>query len=86
MAQMQQQMQQPANPQVRILGAKNPVLVWSEDLTLAHALVDAEYESATTPVAITIFRSGQELQIDPQRLLEGEDFPLFPGDIVWIQN
>jgi hypothetical protein len=86
MMQMQQQMQQPANPQVRILGAKNPVLIWSEGLTLAHALVDSEYESATTPTAIMIFRSGRELQIDPQRLLDGEDYPIFPGDIVWIQN
>ena len=50
MVQMQQQMQQPGNPQVRILGntVKNPALVWSEGLTLAQALVDAEYQNEKT--------------------------------------
>jgi hypothetical protein len=89
--QMQQSMSQPlpstSDPQVRILGSvRNPALTWSEGLTLARALVLAEYEKSTAPTAITILRNNQPLQIDPQRVLQGEDYPLFPGDIVYIQD
>jgi hypothetical protein len=74
-------------PQVRVLGSvRNPVLTWSEGLTLARALVLTEYEKSTAPTLITIFRNNQPLQIDVQRVLQGEDYPLFPGDIVYIQD
>jgi len=88
----QSQTQQPqippsTDPQVRILGAvRNPVLVWSEGLTLARALVLADYERNTAPSLITIYRNNQPLQIDPQAVLNGADYPLFPGDIVYIQD
>jgi len=89
--QMQQSMSQPvpstSDPQIRILGSvRNPALTWSEGLTLARALVLAEYEKSTAPASITIFRNNQPLQIDVQRVLQGEDYPLFPGDIVYIQD
>jgi hypothetical protein len=90
-AQTQQSMSQPvpttSDPQIRILGSvRNPTLTWSEGLTLARALVLTEYEKSTAPTSITIFRNNQPLQIDPQRVLQGEDYPLFPGDIVYIQD
>ena len=90
-AQTPQPMSQPVpsttDPQVRILGSvKNPVLTWSEGLTLARALVLAEYEKSSVPTVITIFRNNQPLQIDPQQVLQGADYPLFPGDIVYIQD
>jgi hypothetical protein len=91
--QMQQsQTQQPmtpptGDPQVRVLGAvRNPVLVWSEGLTLARALVLAEYQRNTAPASITIYRNNQPLVIDPQAVLNGTDYPLFPGDMVYIQE
>jgi len=91
--QMQQsQMQQPeipppGDPQVRILGAvKNPLLIWSDGLTLARALVLAEYQRNSAPSSITIYRNNQPLQIDPQAVLNGADYPLFPGDIVYLQD
>ena len=81
------QMQQSTDPLVRILGpVKNPVLTWSDGLTLAHALVEAEYQNPNTPRSITIYRNNQPFTIDPQSVLQGEDYPLFPGDIVYIQN
>lgn len=81
------QMQQTTDPQVRILGpVKNPVLMWSEGLTLAHALVEAEYQKSNTPRAITIYRNNQPIDVDPQLVLQGEDYPLFPGDIVYIRD
>ena len=94
-AQMQQQAQQQppppmdatGDPQVRILGAvKNSVLDWSNDLTLGRAVVEAEYQKSTTPTSIIIYRNNQPLHVDPQRMLNGEDYPLFPGDIVYIEN
>ena len=85
--QQQQQMQQLAEPHVTVVGAvRNPIVAWSQDLTLARALVVAGYDSQDDPTAILIHRGEQEIQVDPQRLLNGEDFPLESGDIVQIQN
>jgi len=86
---LEQQPQIPpsGDPQVRILGpVKNPVLVWSDGLTLARALALAEYQRNTTPSSIIIYRNNQPLRIDPQAVLNGADYPLFPGDIVYIQE
>jgi len=91
---LQGQSQQPmlqtepsSEPQVRILGpVKNPVLPWTDGLSLARALVEAVYQRNNTPSAITIYRNNQPLQIDPQTLLNGADYPLFPGDLVYIQD
>jgi hypothetical protein len=90
-AQNQQSIPQPlpstTEPQVRILGSvRNSVLMWTEGLTLARALVAAEYEKPNPPEAITIYRNNLPLHIDPQRVLQGEDYPLFPGDLVYIQD
>jgi len=88
--QQQQQMQQMgsgSDSMIRILGhVKNPMFPWTEGMTLGRALVVAQYEDSNTPRAITIYRNNQPLQIDPQRLLQGQDFPLYPGDTVWIQE
>jgi hypothetical protein len=92
MQMQQRQMQQPAippsgDPQIRILGpVKNSVLIWSDGLTLARALALAEYQRNTAPSSITIYRNNQPLQIDPQAVLNGTDYPLFPGDIVYLQD
>ncbi|HXS69928.1 MAG TPA: hypothetical protein VN761_13870 [Candidatus Polarisedimenticolia bacterium] len=82
-----QPMGAPLDSMIRILGhVKNPMLTWSDGLTLGRALVEAQYEDNSTPRAITIYRNNQPLQIDPQRLLQGQDFPLYPGDTIWIQE
>ena len=82
-----QALQQTTDPTVRVLGAvKNPILVWSDGLTLARALVESEYEKSTAPKAITIYRNNQPFTIDPQRVLQGDDYPLVPGDIIYIQE
>jgi hypothetical protein len=82
-----QQQQLAIDAKVRILGrVRNPVLNWGPELTLARALVEAVYENTRTPSAITIYRNNHQLNIDPQQLLQGEDYPLFAGDIVYIQD
>jgi hypothetical protein len=88
MQQAQQQQAQLANQQqVRILGpVKNSLLLWSQEMTLARALNAAEYQSQAIPKSITIYRGNETYRIDPQRVLQGEDYNLFPGDIVLLQE
>jgi fumarate reductase subunit C len=82
-----QQQAQSQVPQVKFLGhVRNPAVLWTDGLTLAKALVDAEYLEQNTPRTITIYRNGQPMPIDPQTLLAGQDYPLFPGDTIVIQN
>ncbi|MBC8097396.1 MAG: hypothetical protein H7Y43_16445 [Akkermansiaceae bacterium] len=61
---------------------ENPVISWTEGLTLGKAILAAVYHSTTDPTMITIHRSHEEHQIDPSRLLSGQDFPLLPGDVI----
>lgn len=83
----QEQQRLAVDSQARIVGAvRNSVLAWSDGMTLARALAEAEYEKTRTPRMITIYRNNQQLNIEPQRLLDGEDYPLFAGDIVFIQD
>lgn len=87
MAQMQQQLQQASAPQIRVIGTvRNPVVLWSEGLTLSRALVDSQYQNPGNPTSITIYRGGNAIPIDPQSLLRGQDYPLYPSDVVVIQN
>lgn len=63
----------------------NPVIPWTQGLTLAKAILAAVYNSQIDPVALTIHRNHEEVQVDPARLLSGTDFPLQPGDVVQFQ-
>lgn len=97
-AQMEQQMQaqqqqqlhgleQNGSPQIRIFGpVQHPVLDWTDGLTLDRALVQAVYTRPGTPTAITIIRNNQPLHVDIPRLLQGQDYPLYPGDMIQIQD
>jgi hypothetical protein len=64
---------------------ENPIVPWTDGLTLARAILTAVYQSQQDPVMILIKRSNEEVQIQPSRLLNGGDFPLRPGDIVELQ-
>jgi len=63
---------------------RNPVIPWTDGLTVAQALVMANYLDASDPREIFVVRNGQATRIDPKRLLSGEDMPLQPGDIIQI--
>ena len=66
---------------------KNPVVPWTEDLSLAAALVAAEYRGLWDPHSISITRNGKTYRINPRRLLSGaENPPLEPGDIVEVRR
>ena len=64
---------------------RSPQIPWTEDLTLAKALVIANYYPRENPKEIIVVRAGQAHRVDPAQLLAGNDFPLLAGDIVQIR-
>jgi hypothetical protein len=80
------QQPRPRGPSVAFMGpVKNSVIPWAVDLTLAKAIVAAGYYGATDPGEITIVRGGEQISVDPSQLLNGEDVPLQPQDVVEIR-
>ena len=66
---------------------KNSSVPWSEDLTLAKALLAAEYTGLWDPHAIVIIRKGETFKIDPKTFMRGAEDPLLePGDTVEIHR
>lgn len=74
-------------PSVGIIGnVKNAVIPWTPELTLAKALIAAEYRGATDPGEIIVSRPGQPaLHVRAQQLLQGQDMPLQAGDQIEIR-
>jgi len=71
---------------VTIMGpVRNPLVAWTQDLTLAKAIVASDYYGKTNPREIVIVRSGRPMAVDPKQLLAGEDVPLEAGDVVHIR-
>jgi len=72
-------------PVVWIIGpVRWPVVDWRRDLTLARAILEAEYLPATDPRQILIHRGTLAIPVKPARLLNGEDWALLPGDRIEI--
>lgn len=72
-------------PVVTIVGpVETPKLDWTEELTLARAIVAAKYLAPGDPSRIILHRGGSRIEISPAQLLAGEDWPLLPGDRVEI--
>jgi hypothetical protein len=65
---------------------RNHVIPWTIDLTLARAIVQANYNGIFNPKIIRVFRNGQTIEVDPNDLLKGADMPLQAGDTVQIVN
>jgi hypothetical protein len=78
-------MEQARGPSVTFVGpVKNPIVAWTEGLTLAKAIIAAGYEGPE-PSDIVIMRKGTPVRVDPNQLLKGEDVPLETGDVVNIR-
>jgi hypothetical protein len=78
--------QQPRGPSVTIVGpVHNPVVPWVEGLTLANAIVAADYYDKSDPRSIVVNRQGRLIPVDPKALLTGQDVPLQPGDVVELK-
>jgi hypothetical protein len=78
-ARMQAQHNVTVNGQVR-----NPLVPWTEDLTLAKAIVAADYYGKTAPGSIIVVHNGVGRRYDAKEVLKGDDMLLAPGDVVQI--
>jgi hypothetical protein len=82
---MQQAQTQGQGPCVTVNGeVRNHVVPWTEGMTLAKALVAADYLGAADPGQIFIVHNGIAIRVEPRQLLSGVDIPLQPGDIVQL--
>ncbi len=85
-AMMQMQRQGHRGPVVNFIGpVNNPVVSWSDGLTLSKAIVQAVYNLPTDPASIVIHRNGQEIPVNPGQLLAGQDVPVQPADVIEIR-
>ena len=74
-------------PTITVVGeVRNPTLPWTSDMTLAKALIAAEYYGRKDPSQILIARNGQAIAYDPKKLLNGDDVPLQPRDVIEIRQ
>jgi hypothetical protein len=85
-AQAAKQWREQQPPQVFMRGpVRHPAVPWTDGLTLAQAIVAAEYTGYMNPIFIRVIRNGQMVEemkgID---LLHHHDFPLEAGDVVDI--
>jgi hypothetical protein len=72
-------------PSITVNGPVNtPVLPWTEGLTLAQAIVQAEYTAPGEPAEVFLVRSGRAFRLELQQLFSGHDVPLEPGDIIQL--
>ncbi len=77
---------QQAHPNsVRFVGpVREPVVEWTETLTLAEAIIVADYRDARDPRVIVVHRKGAAIPVELKQLLAGEDMSLEPGDVIEI--
>jgi hypothetical protein len=74
-------------PTVTVLGeVRNALVPWTADLTLAKAVVAAQYYGRIDPTQITIQRYGKEIHCDPKDLLGGKDVQLEPNDVIELAH
>ena len=82
---LQQAQMQVQGPCVTVNGeVRNHVVPWAEGMTLAKAVVAADYLGSADPGQILIVHNGLATRVEPAQLLSGVDIPLQPGDIVQL--
>jgi hypothetical protein len=80
------QMQVNRNPTVTVQGqVHNNVVEWTEDLTVAKAIVAADYYGKRDPREIILLRRGIASRVDMKVLSEGEGPLLQPGDLLELR-
>lgn len=65
---------------------KNEVVPWTEDMTVAKAIVAAEYLGLVDPKRIIVIHDDKPTEIKPSDLLNGKDLPLEAGDVVVLRK
>ena len=81
-----QQTSQDASDIVFTGEVRNKSIAWREGLTLAEAILAADYQAPRDPISILIIRKGQVIPVEPKALLRGHDEPLEPGDRVELRR
>jgi hypothetical protein len=72
---------------VTVLGeVKNNLVPWTADLTVAKAVIAADYYGTSDPKEILVQRGAQEIHCNPAKLLAGEDLQLQPNDVVLLKH
>ena len=76
------------NPTVTVVGeVKNHSVAWVDGLTLAQALLSAEYQGLWDPRQIAVTRTGETYKINVKAFLTGtENPPLQPGDVITVSR
>ena len=84
----QQSLRQDQSPTVFVRGeVKKSVIPWTEGLTLARAIVAAEYTGLLNPKDIFLTRQGETHFIAASHLLRGQEDPLLePGDLIELRR
>ena len=79
---------QQSGPTVSVRGeVRHTTIPWTEELTLAQAILGSEYKGLMAPSEIVVFRKGVAHPIILDRFLRGlDDPPLEPGDIVDLRR
>jgi len=82
---MRLQQTQAQGPSVRINGpVRNPVVPWNPRLTLSQAILAADYLAPGDPAEIVVVHNGVASRVNVKDLLNGQDVPLQPGDVVQL--
>jgi hypothetical protein len=87
MVRMQQAQAEGQGPCVTVNGeVRNRVVPWTQGMTLAKAIMAADYYGAADPGQIIVVHNGIARRIELQQLMSGVDVPLQPGDIVQLMQ
>lgn len=79
------QSMQSSTTEITVLGnVQKHEIPWVDGLTLAHALATAGYTGAHDPTDIILRRNSVQTEISPRDLLNGQDVPLHPGDVISV--
>ncbi len=79
-----QQMQSSATDIIVLGNVDKHDLPWAQGLTLTQALAAADYKGLNDPQTIFLRRNTVQTRINPRQLLNGEDVPLQPGDVISV--
>ena len=60
----------------------NPMVTWTEGLTLAQAIVAARWAGLSDPRVVILTRAGERVELTPNESLAAAQLPMEPGDQV----
>ena len=60
----------------------NPIVPWTEGLTLAQAIVAARWSGLKDPRLVIVTRAGERVELTPNESIAAAELPLEPGDQV----